>query len=163
MNDLGRTFPVSMDNDGILTVAGDNSFHGAMSPDRNMIVATATNAQGQYDFWIMMKTVTGVSYTMSDLMGVWMLNAVVSGDPSARDWNYGQMVMDPAGQATFSGMTGHTGMFSMPQLSLTMNSYGAVTVNVTGMGGGMMNTTMGQTLNGIMNPSKDMAVMSYSD
>ncbi|MFA5807272.1 MAG: hypothetical protein WC978_02755 [bacterium] len=161
MNDNGWT--LSMDNDGILTVAGDNSFHGAMSPDKNMIVATATNAQGGYDFRVMMKTVSGVSYTMSDLMGVWMLNGVVSGDPSARDWNYGQMVMDPSGQAMFSGMMGRMGAITMPQLPLMMDPSGAVTVSVTGMGGGMMNTMLDQSLTGIMNPSKDMAVISYSD
>ena len=53
----GGNFAFSMDGNGIMTNAGDPSFHGVMSMDKSMIVATDTNG-GNPEIWVMMKTAT---------------------------------------------------------------------------------------------------------
>ncbi len=164
--ELGTSFPVSLDNNGILTAPGDNTFHGAMLPNKNMMVASATEGTGRYELWMMIRVVSGVNYSGNDLMGDWMLHAVVSGNVNAATWNFGQMVVDGTGQADFPAMMGPMGMYSASPMAFAMNSSGIITANaggMWGMGGGMMNYTLGQTLYGVMSPSKDLAVMTWSD
>lgn len=163
MSEVGSSFFVSMDGDGIVTSSGDNTFHGVMSRDKNMMVVTRTGAGGHYDLMVLMRSDAGVSYDTADLTGDWMQHGVVSGNPNDANWNFGQMVMDPAGQATFNGMMGRTGAFSMQPAAFAMNSSGVITMGGMGMGGGMTNTMMVQTYSGFMNPSKDIMVATYSD
>ncbi|MCL5884649.1 MAG: hypothetical protein M1377_04815 [Deltaproteobacteria bacterium] len=158
MSEVGSSFLVSMGGDGIVTSSGDNTFHGVMSRDKNMMVLTKTNASGHYDLMVLMRSNVGVSYNTTDLLGDWMRHGIVSGNPTDTNWNFGQMVMDSTGQATFNGMMGSTGAFSMQPATFAMNSTGFIT-----MGGGMMNPMMVQTYSGFMNPAKDLLVATYSD
>ena len=163
MNEVGSSFFVSMDGDGIITSSGDNTFHGVMSGDKNMMVVARTGAGGHYDLMVLMRSNTGVSYDTTDLTGDWMQHGVVSGNPNDANWNFGQMVMDSTGQATFNGMMGRTGAFSMQPGTFAMNSSGVITMGGMGMGGGMTNPMMVQTYSGFMNPAKDFMVATYSD
>jgi hypothetical protein len=163
MSEVGSTFFVSMGGNGIVTSSGDSTFHGVMSQDKNMMVVTNTGAGGNYDLTVLMRTGAGASYSTADLAGDWMQHGIVSGDPSDTNWSFGQMVMDPAGQATFNGMMGRTGAFSMQPGTFAMNSSGFITMGGMGMSGGMTNTTMVQTYSGFMNPTKDFLVATYSD
>jgi len=163
MSEVGSTFFVSMGGNGIVTSSGDNTFHGVMSQDKNMMVLTKTNASGHYDLMILRRFAAGVSYDTADLTGDWMQHGVVSGNPNDANWNFGQMVMDPSGQATFNGMMGRTGTFSMHPAAFAMNSSGVITMGGMGMGGEMTNPMMVQTYSGFMNPSKDSVVAIYSD
>jgi hypothetical protein len=149
MSELGIFFLVSMGGNGIVTSSGDNTFHGVMSQDKNMMV--------------LMRAAAGVSYSMADLTGNWMQHGVVSGNPNDTNWNFGQMVMDSAGQATFNGMMGRTGAFSMQPGKYEVNSSGVITMSGMGMGGGMTNQMMAQTYSGLMNTAKNLMVTTYSD
>lgn len=164
--EIGRGFTFTIGADGIVTAAGNPSFHGAMSADKNMIVATDNSGSG-YNLWILMKT--GGTYSTADLTGDWMMNGLVSGNAGAWDWNVGQSVIGSGGVLTYSQMMGHGGMMSWPQSTLTLNSGGAITMSGGswmggGMwGGGMMGPMMGQTYHGTMSSSKGMMVSTYSD
>ncbi len=163
MSEVGSSFFVSMGGNGVVTSTGDNTFHGVMSRDKNMMVLTKTNASGHYDLMILARSAAGVSYSTADLTGDWMQHGIVSGNPNGTNWNFGQMVMDPAGQATFNGMMDRTGAFSMQPGTFAMNSSGFITMGGMGMGGGMTNPMMVQTYSGFMNPAKDFMVATYSD
>jgi hypothetical protein len=128
-----------------------------------MMVVTRTGAGGHYDLMVFMRSNTGVSYSTADLTGDWMQHGIVSGNPNDANWNFGQMVMDPTGQATFDGMMGKTGAFSMQPGTFAMNSSGFISMGGMGMGGGMTNTMMVQTYSGFMNPAKDFMVATYTD
>src|SRR3990172_3374302 len=155
--------PFSMFPCGIVGMGDDNTFHGVLSQDKNMMVVTRTGASGHYDLMVLMRSDAGAPYSTTDLTGDWMQHGVISGNPNDTDWNFGQMVMDPTGQAAFNGMMGRTGAFSMQPATFAMNSSGVITMGGTGMGGGMMNPMMAQTYSGLMNPAKDLMVATFSD
>ena len=163
----GTSFPVSLDNNGILTSPGDDTFHGAMMPDRNMIVATARDAAGNYEFWMMVRAVGGVTYSGSDLTGDWMLHSVASGNTGTLPWYYGHMAVDGTGQAQFPYLCGPAGTYSGSPMAYTVDSSGIVTANAGGMWGGMgeggMHHIYGETLYGVVSSSKDLAIMTWSD
>ncbi len=163
MSEVESSFLVSMGGNGIVTSSVDSTFHGVMSRDKNMMVLTKTNASGHYDLMVLMRAGAGVSYSTADLAGDWMQHGVVSGNPNATNWNFGQMGMDSTGQAAFYGMMGRTGAFSMQPGTFAMDSSGFITMGGMGMGGGMTNTMMVQTYSGFMNPAKDFMVATYSD
>ena len=159
----GGNFVFSMDGSGVMTEATDASFHGVMSMDKTMIVATDTFG-GNPELWIMMKDITG-TYSTSDMMGDWVMHAVSSGNPGSRDWTYGHSVIDASGNDMFSQMMGSAGPVSSTQMTFMMNG-GVMTMS--GMGGGMGGGMMGggmmpQTFHGIMNGAKNVMVSSYSD
>lgn len=158
----------SMDNNGIMTQAGNASFYGVMSIDKSMIVATDTNG-GNPEIWVMMKTTTG-TFSTADMMGDWVMHSVSSGNPGSRGWTYGHSVVDASGNNTFSGMMGYTGPFSSTQMTFVMNG-GVMTTSGTGggmggeiMGGGMMGGGWEtSSFHGIMNGTRNIMISTYSD
>jgi hypothetical protein len=166
-------FAFSMDNNGIMTKAGDASFYGVMSGDKTMIVATDTNG-GHPEMWVMMKD-TGGTYSTADMMGDWVMHSVSSGNTGSRGWTYGHSVVDASGNDMFSEMMGSAGPFSTTQMTFQMNG-GVMTMGGTGagtisggtgggmMGGGMMGGgLLTQTFHGTLNGAKNFMVSNYSD
>lgn len=162
----GGSFSFSMDGTGILTDTGDASFHGVMSADKSMIVATGTNG-GNPELWVLMKG-TGASFSTADMAGDWVMHAVSSGNTGSRGWTYGLSVVDAGGNDTFTGMMGSGGPVSMSEMTFQMSG-GAMTMGAGGMmGGGMGGGMMGgglvtSTFHGIMNGAKTIMVSNYSD
>jgi hypothetical protein len=160
----GGNFVFSMDGTGILTNTGDVSFHGVMSTDKSMIVATDTIG-GNPELWVLMKGTTG-TFSTADMMGDWVMHAVSSGNPGSRGWTYGHSIVDASGNDTFTGMMGSDGPVSTTQMTFQMNG-GAMTMGGTGggmMGGGMMGGGLvTSTFHGIMNGDKNLMVSNYSD
>jgi hypothetical protein len=172
----GGNFTFSMDGSGIMTEALDASFHGVMSMDKTMIVATDTNG-GNPELWVMMKGTTG---TTADMTGDWVMHAVSSGNPGSRDWTYGHSVVDASGNSTFTGMMGSDGQVDDAEMTFMMNG-GVMTMDGTGggtgggmngggmngggmTGGGMMGGGMvTETFHGIMNGAKNLMVSTYTD
>jgi len=159
-------FVFSMDANGTMTEALDTSFHGVMSMDKSMIVATDTSG-GRSELWVMMRTTPGTDYPMTDMMGDWVMHTVSSGNTGSRDWTFGHSFVDSTGNNTFSQMMGSTGVISPTQMTMAMNgATGVMTMPGTGggMGGGMMGRgMMPQTFHGIMNEGKNLMVSTYSD
>jgi hypothetical protein len=162
----GGNFTFSMDGSGIMTEALDASFHGVMSMDKTMIVATDTNG-GNPELWVMMKGTTG---TTADMTGGWVMHAVSSGNPGSRDWTYGHSVVDAGGNSSFTGMMGSDGQVDDGEMTFMMNG-GVMTMGGTGggmMGGGTGGGMMGgglvtPTFHGIMNGAKNLMVSTYTD
>jgi hypothetical protein len=168
-NGSGTTgnFIFSMDANGIMTeTTGDTSFHGVMSLDKSMIVATDTNG-GNPELWVMMKVTTG---TTADIAGDWVMHSVSSGNPDRRDWTYGHSVVDAGGNSTFTGMMGSDGQVDDAEMTFMMNG-GVMTMDGTGggmMGGGTGGGMMGgglvtPTFHGIMNGANNLMVSTYTD
>ncbi|HSE14073.1 MAG TPA: hypothetical protein VLB08_00645, partial [Candidatus Deferrimicrobium sp.] len=176
-SEVGTTFTYSMNDNGIMSKTGDPSFHGVMSMDRSMIVATDTSG-GNPELWVMMKNTAG---TTADMAGDWVMHSVSSGNPGSRDWAYGHSVVDSGGNTTFTQMMGSGGpvdnttrmTFQMNGGVMTMGGTGGGTgggMNGGGMsgggmtGGGMMGGgMMTETFHGIMNGSKNLMVSTYTD
>ena len=159
----GGNYTFSMDGNGIMTEALDASFHGVMSMDKSMIVATDTNGSNP-ELWVMMKTTTA-TYSTADMMGDWVMHAVSSGNTGSRDWTFGHSVVDSGGNSTFSQMMGSAGVISPTSMTFVMTG-GVMTMTGTGggMGGGMMGGgMMTQAFHGIMNETKNMMVSTYTD
>ena len=167
------SFVFSMDNNGIMTQAGNVSFYGVMSIDKSMIVATDTIG-GHSELWVMMRD-TGGTYYIADMMGDWVMHAVSAGNPGSRGWTYGHSVVDASGNDTFPWMMGYTGSISSAQMTFVMNG-GWMTTSGTGggTGGGMMGGgwtgggMMGDgwvtsTFHGITNGARNIMVSTYSD
>ena len=155
----GGSFSFSMGGTGILTKVGDVSFHGVMSTDKSMIVATDTNG-GNPELWVLMKDTTG-AFSAADMMGDWVMHAVSSGNPGSRGWTYGQSIVDGSGNDAFTGMMGSSGPLSTTQMTVQMSG-GVMTMGGTGggmMGGGLVPSTF----HGIMNGAKNIMVSNYSD
>jgi hypothetical protein len=149
-----------------MTEALDASFHGVMSMDKTMIVATDTNG-GNPELWVMMKGTTGAT---ADMTGGWVMHAVSSGNPGSRDWTYGHSVVDAGGNSSFTGMMGSDGQVDDGEMTFMMNG-GVMTMGGTGggmMGGGTGGGMMGgglvtPTFHGIMNGAKNLMVSTYTD
>jgi hypothetical protein len=162
----GGNFAFSMDNNGIMSNTGDASFHGVMSMDKSMIVATDTSG-GHPELWVMMRTTTA---STADMTGDWVMHAVSSGNPGSRDWTFGHSVVGAGGINTISGMMGSAGPVSTTQMTFQMNG-GEMTMSGAGggMGGGMMGGGMmggglvTDTFRGITNGARNIMVSTYSD
>ena len=169
----GGNFAFAMDGNGILTAAADPSFHGVMSIDKSMIVATDTFA-GNPELWILMRD-TGATYTTTNMMGDWVMHAVSAGNPGSRGWTYGHSVIDASGNDTLSWMMGYTGPISSSQMSFMMDGGWMTTSGAAGgmggammgggwMGGGMMGGGwVTSTFHGFTNGARNIMVSSYSD
>jgi hypothetical protein len=164
----GGNFTFSMNGDGIMTEALDASFHGVMSMDKTMIVATDNTSGGNPELWVMMKNTTG---TTADMAGDWVMHAVSSGNPGSQDWTYGHSVVDAGGNSTFTGMMGSEGQVDDATMTFMMNG-GVMTMGGAGggmmggglMGGGMMGGGLvTSTFHGIMNGTKNLMVSTYTD
>ena len=158
----GGSFAFSMDNNGIMTSTGDASFHGVMSMDKSMIVATDTNG-GHPEIWVMMRTTTA---STTEMTGDWVMHAVSSGNPGSRDWTFGHSIVGAGGNTTFSGMMGSAGPVSTTQMTFQMNG-GEMTLGGGaggGMGGGMMGGgMMTATFHGMTNGARNIMVSTYTD
>ena len=130
-------FTFSMDANGIMTQPPlvDPSFHGVMSMDKSMIVATDTNG-GHPELWVMMRTTQGTDYSGTDMMGDWVMHSVSSGNTGSRDWTFGHSFVDANGNNTFSQMMGSAGAISPTQMTMAMNGATGV-MTIPGTGGGM--------------------------
>ncbi len=92
---------IRIDSEGIVTVAGDPMFHGAISQDKDMIVATNTDLEGGYTMLILQKAAAAV--TLADFKGLWNTHAVVAGDdPRWSGWYRGTVDVLDTGTMNFS-------------------------------------------------------------
>jgi hypothetical protein len=157
-------FSFTMDANGVMTESGDASFHGVMSADKRVIVATDTDA-GDPRLWILMKD-TGGTFSAADMAGDWVMHAVAAGNAGSRGWTWGHSAIDGSGNDAFSGIMGDAGPVSSTDLTFQMNG-GVMTMSGTGggmMGGGMMGGgLMTSTFHGTLNDGRNIMVSSYSD
>ena len=89
-----------MDGAGTITIAGLDSYHGVLNVDKDIIVAVATMAPGDwndvrgYNLQVLLKG--GPTFATSDLAGTWQAHALVSGDsPEWVGWYRIGLTVDP--------------------------------------------------------------------
>jgi len=162
-------FSFAMDANGVMTESGNVSFHGVMSADKRMIVATSTDG-GDPRLWVFMKE-TGGTFSAADMAGDWVMHSVAAGNAGSRGWTWGHSVIDGSGNDAFSGMMGDSGAVPSTDLAFQMNG-GVMTMSGNGggmmgggaMGGGMMGGgLLTSTFHGTMNDDRNFMVSSYSD
>jgi hypothetical protein len=79
-----------------------NGFSGVMTPDKSMIVGTATLEAGNYALVVMLKP--GAAYSATDLKGSWKYHQLAAGAHPA--WARGDASIDPSGILTSSNPAG---------------------------------------------------------
>ncbi len=142
---------VSISSGGVVLFAGISSFHGTMSQDKNMIIATMDDGGGGYGFVVFQKR-SGI-YSISDLQGTWDVHLLTSGDsPNWLGWGYGAIGIDASGNAVWSSMTRSDGDSTLPGDDIVSISSGGV-VLFAGI----------SSFHGTMSQDKNMIVATMDD
>lgn len=141
---------LTIDSSGIITEPGSN-MHGKMSKGKDLIVNTADDGTGDYQFGVGIKA--GGTFATADLQGTWNYHVLTTGDaPQWTGWAYGQMNIDASGNGTFTSMNRRDGDTSLP---------GPVTLSLNP--DGIINGSSPSKFHGKMNQSKDLVVATMND
>lgn len=87
---------VSINDNGIVSIADSPSSHGIMSSDKNIIAMTMTEDVGAYSLMIWVKG--GGSFSQSDLTGTWYGHTLTSGNEEV--WEYDTTTIDSEGSVS---------------------------------------------------------------
>jgi hypothetical protein len=119
---------LSITSTGVVSHSINASFHGVMSGDKSIIVATVTDGPGGYALAIMQKS--GGTFTTSDLQGKWNMHVLSSGDsPQWTGWGYGTGNFNGDGVYTPISMTRSDGNSSLGSArNYSVTSSGNLTV-----------------------------------
>lgn len=119
---------ISITSSGVVSYAGISSFHGVMSQDKNMFIATMNDSGGGYALIIFQKA--GGTFSQSDLTGTWNMHRLTSGDyPQWNGWTYGSGTADSSGSMAWAFVNrsnGNTSSLSTP-MQLAIGSTEVVT------------------------------------
>ena len=148
---LPKDVKAAISPSGLVTFAGTD-FYGVMNSQKDMIVGVMSDSGGGYD--LVFYTKHGMSaFTTDDLEGTWYLHALESGDgPLLPGWTHATLTIDSIGSFIMSSY---------------LNSYGETdavengTTNITA--DGIVTISGRPTSHGIMNPGKDMVVLTMDN
>ena len=100
----GTTLPASLstssiDLGGTVTINGNATFHGTMSPDKTLVVATDNTSDGNsFNLSVLRKRVAGVTYSASDVQNIpfayYGLNSGGGVNWATRGWTHGRFGAD---------------------------------------------------------------------
>ena len=145
----GRIFSISPN--GIVSVPGRPSFHGVMSQDKSLIVATANDDGGGYDLIIYQKSVG--TFATWDFQGTWNYHVLVSGDyPQWTGWAHGTTDFDINGVTTPISITRSNGDSTLHPVS----SYSITS-------GGIVSIAGRSSFHGVMSQDKSLIVATEND
>lgn len=99
------------------------SFQGIMAKDKGLIVGTYTPNAG--DFGLVMMVRSGGTYVQTDLQGTWSYNRLLTG--AAQGWNRGNVAIDAAGAASFTGVVTNSGVGADSSNVLQIDAAGVIT------------------------------------
>jgi|GEM_PF-4040211 len=86
---------------GIITSPDDPTFHGAMSQDKDTIVATYSDSDGGATLYVLHKDLDDA--TVADFAGDWnVAGLLASDDPGWNGWVRGKVSIDAAGEESYS-------------------------------------------------------------
>jgi len=139
------TLPVSailtISPSGIITIGSIPSFHGVMSLDKSLIVATVDDGGGGGNLIVLQKE-GGVTFAQSDLQGEW------------NGWAYGWNSTDASGNQTFTSTMRSDG-------NSTLANGGTLSLSTAGVLTQPDNPSA--WFNGSMSSSKSLAIATMND
>ena len=113
---------------GIVTLAGDDTFYGIMTPDKRVIftIGTTDPVQGKYDFSVILFTGEKVDWTTADLAGTRHSFSLRNSGAGVANpvWAFGTYLMDSTGNGIYSYFLDSTGGTSFPNFTRTVSSSG---------------------------------------
>jgi len=137
---------------GIVTIAGQPSFHGVMSSDKSLIVATMNDGGGGYNLMVLQKNGSG-TFATGDLQGAWNIHMLTSAQtPSWLGWLYGSQSIDASGNITWTSVTRSDGYSALPSSSTySISTAGVLTIGTQ------------PSFNGNMSSSKSLILATMND
>ncbi|MDP2760256.1 MAG: hypothetical protein Q8O64_07600 [Sideroxyarcus sp.] len=157
---VGTPFAKAITSDGVVTESDFPSFHGTMSPGKDLVVGTATAGNGlDPRLVIFQKQNPAITFTMADLLGTWDRHFLRAGrtftnittgaiTSTTNKWEHGVETWDASGNFTeVSGAWSEAGAY-VPG-SGTTQSISA---------DGIVTDSAVPTFHGIMSASKDLVV-----
>jgi hypothetical protein len=101
---LGR---YAINGAGAVTSERIDSFHGVMNAGKDLLMAVATMAPGDWDdvrgYNLQIFTKAGATFTTSNLAGTWRLHGLISGDaPQFTSWMHGTVTASANGSFSYS-------------------------------------------------------------
>jgi hypothetical protein len=114
---------LSVSSAGIITLSGEPTFYGLMTDDKKVIFYIAGDTI-PYEFGVL--TITGQTYTQSDLSGTWNFTTIRN-TLSNPYWNYGLGSIDAAGNGTYLSFTDSVGSPAPAPYALVLSSSGVIT------------------------------------
>lgn len=124
MVDIAR---FSITPEGIVTDSLDADYKGFLTPDKKILIGTATNQiePGVTNYDLMILTISGGSFAQADLAGNWNFHTFGAGASS--EWSYGTLTIDASGTGTHSGYNSSAGYPTPPSSSFSITSNGEIT------------------------------------
>lgn len=140
---------ISVSTGGIVTLAIDNTFYGLMTDDKKVIFSiSGDNTSNRYSLRVI--TVTGQTYTQSDLAGIRQFMSLRNTLPSPL-WSYGATSVDAAGNGTYLSYTDSAGGATPANFARGLSATGVLT------------DPADITFHGQMSYSKDMTVRTNTN
>lgn len=127
-----------------LVTSSDPAFRGIMTPDKKNIFSITTNG-GQFKLRIFQ--VTGQTYALSDLNGLWYEHSIASSS-SAPDWEHSNISFNSTGIGNYSNYVSSTGPGANTVIGADLSTTGVI-------------SKIGATdVNGFMSFNKDLFVIT---
>ncbi|MRR07083.1 MAG: fibronectin type III domain-containing protein [Deltaproteobacteria bacterium] len=109
---------------GVVSSTFDTSFKGVMTLDKKMIIGTTKDMMGTFQLRVIL--VSGQTFTMGDLAGVYKFASIFDGDSAL--WQYGTVAINSSGVTDFLEYLDSTGDATLPpSATLSMNASGTIT------------------------------------
>jgi len=120
----GSAGTLSVNSTGIVTGIAGGTFYGLMTDDKKVIFVIETRDIGVFSFMVI--TITGQTYTQSDLAGTSNFVAIRNSVPNP-SWAYGTYSIDAAGDGTYPTYTDSVGGATPENFSRVLSASGVVT------------------------------------
>ena len=146
---VNRSFSGSISSTGILTSAGTVDIHGFMSADKQTIFITQSANDG-YFLSVMQKRQTAVTYSATDMIGIWQLHGIAIGSSSSA-WIHCQYNINAFGSISATKMSRNNVAMSNVTSSISISSDGTL----TGFGS--------SDANGFLSADKSLGVNTLTD
>jgi len=145
---------VSVSSSGVISDSLLSTYHGFMSADKKLVVATMNSIDGGFTLAISQKIILGTSYALSDLVGTWQMHSVVSStNISGYDgWINAKLTIDNSGNGIFSEIEESSGMN-------IYNDPGLITISSSGI----VEIAGDNTFHGYLSSDKSTLVATLSD
>ena len=111
---------------GEITVSGSSDLHGFMNPDKNTIIITSNEQQGNgYALYVLQKKVSETSYSLADLQGDWQMHGLSAGNSTGAKagWVHATLTGDAGGNfiGNFTSVGGSGGINT--SISITQDGF----------------------------------------